>query len=197
MNWLAHLYLSEPDAAFRIGNLLPDMVSREVLAALPDACRRGVIRHRHIDAWTDSHPLVRSGFPRFQPPVRRFAGILTDVFFDHFLSVDWLRFSPVPLPEFIAEVYGCFESHRHLVPFEAQPILERMRQEDWLGSYGSLEGIRLTLRRMSRRLRRPVDLADAMPILETHYEAFHSDFHGFFPQLCRVVTSQPSCPQAA
>jgi acyl carrier protein phosphodiesterase len=163
------------------------MVSAGALAELPEACRRGVDRHRRIDACTDAHPLVRAGFSRFQPPLRRFAGILTDVFFDHFLTVDWSRYSRVPLGDFIAEVYGSFDSHGHLIPDEAKPVLERMRQQNWLGTYGSVEGITLTLRRMSLRLRRPVDLAAAGPVLEEHYAAFRADFHAFFPDLKSAV----------
>src|ERR1044071_1798684 len=120
MNWLAHLHLSESDAAFRIGNLLPDMVSAASLKGLPEDCLRGVDQHHRIDACTDSHPLVRSGFSRFQPPLRRFAGILTDVFFDHFLTVDWFRYTRVPLRDFISEIYGSFDSHDHLIPDEAK-----------------------------------------------------------------------------
>jgi acyl carrier protein phosphodiesterase len=187
MNWLAHLHLSEPDAAFRVGNLLPDMVSRRGLANLPGDFLPGVRRHYRIDAWTDAHPLVRSGFARFQPPVRRFAGILTDMFFDHFLSVDWERYSETPLPEFISEVYASFDSLSHHIPEEAKPVLERMREQDWLGSYGSRRGIESILHLMSHRLRRPVDLTLAMPVLEEHYEAIRADFHSFFPALRQAV----------
>ena len=40
MNWLAHLYLSEPTPAFRIGNLLPDLAAAPVLSRCP--CREMV-----------------------------------------------------------------------------------------------------------------------------------------------------------
>jgi acyl carrier protein phosphodiesterase len=35
MNWLAHLYLSEPSAEFRVGNLLPDLTGADKLVDLP------------------------------------------------------------------------------------------------------------------------------------------------------------------
>lgn len=187
MNWLAHLYLSEPDAGFRIGNLLPDMVSMAALADLPETWRRGVDQHYRIDACTDAHPLVRGCFGRFQPPLRRFAGILTDVFFDHCLALDWRQFSSAELSTFTAEVYASFDSHSDLIPPEARPVLERMREEDWLGSYQTIPGIEGILHRMSRRLRRPVNLSAAIPVLEAHYDAFRADFHAFFPELRRTV----------
>ncbi|MEI9895635.1 MAG: hypothetical protein WDN28_17535 [Chthoniobacter sp.] len=59
MNWLAHLYLSEPNAAFRLGNLLPDLASATALAGLPGEFQAGIQRHRRIDAFTDRHPVFR------------------------------------------------------------------------------------------------------------------------------------------
>jgi acyl carrier protein phosphodiesterase len=42
MNWLAHLFLSEPDSAFRIGNLLPDLIPVHTLASLRTEFQRGI-----------------------------------------------------------------------------------------------------------------------------------------------------------
>src|SRR4026208_598678 len=109
MNWLAHLYLSEPTPAFRIGNLLPDLVPASELVDLPGDFRRGVEQHRRIDAFTDSHPIVRRSMNRVSPPFRRFAGVLVDVFYDHILAREWNSFSSGPLSEFAQEVYSSFE----------------------------------------------------------------------------------------
>lgn len=40
----------------------------------------------------------------------------------------------------------------HLAPAGTDAVLERMRVENWLGSYETLEGVELTLHRISRRL---------------------------------------------
>ncbi|WP_395734591.1 hypothetical protein [Prosthecobacter sp.] len=59
MNWLAHLYLSEPEVEFRVGNLLPDWVGPWEMVGLAEGFQRGIARHRRIDAFTDAHPVVR------------------------------------------------------------------------------------------------------------------------------------------
>src|SRR5690348_4103786 len=100
MNWLAHLYLSEANPEFRLGNLLADIASRESLVSLPEAFQRGIAQHRRIDAFTDSHPVVRRSIQRFNPPLRRFGNILCDVFYDHFLARDWDSYSSEPLSPF-------------------------------------------------------------------------------------------------
>src|SRR5262245_27969290 len=103
MNWLAHLLLSEPTSAFRIGSLLPDFVRPPLLAGLPIDFQRGIECHRRIDAFTDAHPIVRRSVGRFVPPYRRFAGILVDVFYDHFLARDWTAHASIPLTDFVGE----------------------------------------------------------------------------------------------
>ena len=183
MNWLAHLYLSEPDPAFRIGNLLPDMAPPGVLAGLPEAYQAGIARHRRIDRFTDAHPVVRESVGRFAPPLRRFGGILTDIFYDHFLARDWSHYSDVPLTDFTRDFYRSVPAHRRHLPPDARRVFFYMRAGDWLASYREVDGIRDALRRLSHRFRRPVELAPATKVLEDHYDAFHNDFRRFFPDL--------------
>src|SRR5688572_8345575 len=98
MNWLAHLLLAEPTPQFRLGAILPDLVSMQVLAGLPPDFQRGIRQHRQVDAYTDSHAIFRRSVQRLDPPFRRFGGILVDIFYDHFIARDWQSFSATPLP---------------------------------------------------------------------------------------------------
>src|SRR4051794_20998713 len=116
MNWLAHLFLSESSPGFRLGNLLPDLVGPEQLRGLPPDVMRGIECHRHIDAFTDRHPIVRESIGRLSGTYRRFGGILMDVFYDHFLATEWARYSKVPLDAFAADVYKSFETLPVAVP---------------------------------------------------------------------------------
>jgi len=183
MNWLAHLYLSEPDAAFRVGNLLPDWLRPWELVGLPEGFQRGIARHRAIDAFTDAHPLVRQSVRRFEKPFRRYGGVLTDVFYDHFLAAGWNVHSKEPLGKFVHGFYDSVQQVQGHIPAEACAVLEHMRAGDWLCSYATLSGIETTLRRMSRRLRFPFDLAASVAVLEEQYEGFREDFEGFFPEV--------------
>ena len=189
MNWLAHLYLSESNAQFRVGNLLPDLASAAQLASLPETYQMGIRCHRQIDRFTDSHPRVRSCVRRFPPPHRRFGGVLTDVYFDHFLARDWADYSTVSLPDFICEIYRDIETCSSVIPAEANRPLQRMREENWLGSYQRIEGVTDILGRIGRRLRQPLDLTDSLPVFQKHETAFLDDFQAFFPELLAHVRS--------
>lgn len=183
MNWLAHLHLSEPTPAFRLGSLLPDMVAYADLANLPAQFQPGIGRHRQIDVYTDSHPLFKRSVQRLNPPYRRFGGILVDVFYDHFLARHWDDFSGTPLPDFVAGVYADLQTGQHLIPEGPRFALQRMQAENWLCSYREIDGIRTTLGRIGRRLRRPVDLAAGASILENQHSVFYEDFSAFYPEL--------------
>ena len=189
MNWLAHLYLSEPDPAFRVGNLLPDILQHSQLAGLPEDFQRGIRQHRLIDAFTDKHAVFKHSIRRIPASHRRYGGVLVDVFYDHILAREWSAYSPQPLPEFTAEVYRSFEMLKPQLPPEIWPHLERMRDVDLFGSYRKLSGIVAALNRIANRTRRRVPLADATVILENHYAAFRADFEKFFPDLRAHIQS--------
>lgn len=189
MNWLAHLYLSEPNPGFRIGNLLPDMVPPSAIAGLPAEFLRGARQHRQIDSFTDRHPIFRRSVQRIGPGFRKFGGVLVDVFYDHFLAREWHRFSEVPLQTFADEVYLSFENHREDIPAEAWVHLTNMRHGNWLYHYHSLEGISKTLHLMGRRLRRHVPLEQAASALAERHDDFRADFIEFFPELVSHVRS--------
>lgn len=187
MNWLAHLYLSEPTAAFRLGNILPDFVGMSALAGLPVEFQEGIRRHRQIDAFTDAHPIFRQSVHRLGPPFRRYGGVLIDIFYDHILAREWESFAPIPLPEFAADVYASFDRHWSDIPVDAHHRLRLMRETDWLCTYREITGITEALTRIGERLRRPVDLAASVTLLERDYDLFRSDFRQFFPQLIAHV----------
>jgi acyl carrier protein phosphodiesterase len=189
LNWLAHLYLSEPTPKFRLGNLLPDLVSARALAEFPPEFQEGIRRHRRIDAFTDTHPVFRQSIRRLEPQYRRYGGVLIDMFYDHVLAREWDSIASQPLPEFAAEVYASFDGLLADIPPDVRFRLASMRNTDWLCSYRELGGIREALSRIGGRLRRPIDLSLAVTALEHEYDCYCEDFREFFPLLAAHVVS--------
>src|SRR5262249_25865686 len=146
-----HALLSGPETEVRLGNVLADFVKGRERRALPPAFLEGVRQHQAIDAFTDNHPVVSQSKVRIRgyPHV---TGILVDVFYDHFLTLHWERYSPEPLAAFTARLYAALGSHQVPLPVAAQSTLEQLIGEDWLGSYGTIEGVEDTLARVSERL---------------------------------------------
>jgi acyl carrier protein phosphodiesterase len=184
---LAHAFLSEPDIECRLGNLLADLVKGRDRAGMTAAFLRGVQFHQAIDAFTDSHPVVQRSRARIAGEHRRFAGILVDVFYDHFLALDWERYSAESLDVFTARLYADLRAHPLRLPAEVQAVADRMLDEDFLGSYRRIEGIEAALRRVSLRLEarvgRAFGLEKAVSELQANFQGLGSDFAEFFPLL--------------
>ena len=189
MNWLAHLLLSDATPEYRIGNLLPDIVPAALLTSVSPEFRRGILCHHRIDAFTDSHAIVGRSIRRINPPYRRYAGILVDIFYDHFLTRDWAEYSGIPLAQFLAEVHSSFDVHCDSLPPEAAERLRQIRKGNWLNTYGDLTNLRHTLCRLGMRFSRPVELGESIDELKLHYDLLHADFREFFPELIEHVRS--------
>lgn len=194
MNWLAHLVLSDRGGAFRIGNLLPDLVRGNDLIALPEEMLAGVQRHRLIDAYADAHPVVTRSASRFAPPLRRFGKVFADLFYDHFLATHWEDYCRVELPQFLEEFFRSVEPWRSTLPPLASLRLDQIRDHGWMSQYGNVAELAQVLDRMGRRLRRPVDLSPAMAVLEAHYHEFQNDFLEFFPEIRREIAPNVTFP---
>ena len=130
MNLLWHALLSGPETEVRLGNLLADFVKGRDRRSMSPAFLEGVRQHQVIDAFTDSHPIVSRSKARIRdyPHV---TGILVDVFYDHFLTLHWERYSPVSLEDFTAGLYAGLKSHPIALPADAQTTLDHMIAEDW------------------------------------------------------------------
>ena len=190
MNYLAHAFLSRDAPERLIGGLLGDFVKGPVGERYSPAVRAGILLHRAIDRYTDDHELVRASRALVSPERRRFAGILVDVFYDHFLARHWRRYSEVALPDFTREVYATLLAHRAGFPERLQRILPWMAGDDWLGSYGELWAVDAALNGIARRFRRfprARVLTGAVEELEHNYTDLEVYFLRFFPELVAYV----------
>jgi acyl carrier protein phosphodiesterase len=183
VNYLAHLLLAEPGEEARLGALLGDFMRGQQLADLAPAVQEGVRLHREVDRFTDAHPVFLRSKARLDPRVRRFAGVIVDVFYDHFLASRWEAWCEQPLSEFAADVYGMLERRLPELPPRMQYVVPFMIQQDWLTSYRETRHVERALRGMSRRVKRENPLAASAAELEAHYPALGGDFDEFFPQL--------------
>jgi len=187
MNWLAHVFLSDNDIEFRLGNLLADVVRGPDLATMSPRFVLGAQRHKAIDSFTDAHPVVRRSRMRLGPEHRRFSGVLMDVFYDYFLATQWSVYSAEPLDEFTSQFYSDARACSLPLPKPAQLLIDRMVRHDLLGQYRRIEGVEQSLRRLSMRLnqrwRRQFELERSIPALLANEAALAADFAEFFPQL--------------
>ena len=193
MNWLAHVFLSEPSVEFQLGNLLADVVRGPRRDALRADFVRGTICHKAIDAFTDAHPIVKRSRTRIGSEHRRFSGVLVDVFYDYYLAGDWKRYSAIALDAYTAAFYASAEPHLIELPPDARTMLERIIRYDLLGSYARVDGVERALQRISSYLNsrwgKHFTLDQGVRDLLAHEAEFAADFQEFFPLLQGHVAS--------
>ena len=187
MNWLAHLFLSQPNGADRLGNLFGDLVKLKERKTLNSCFNKGLKCHLSIDYFTDNHIVFRHSKKRLDRGSRRYSGVLIDVFYDHFLATNWHCYSQVGLANFTQEVYQSFEEYWELIPPFPQIVIYRMIEQDWLASYYYVDGIEATLKRIKAKLSNKHQeyfvVSHFLAQLENNYEALEEDFRAFFPEI--------------
>ena len=135
MNHLAHAVLAGDESGMIVGSLLGDFWRGALDPAWPEPLSRGVRLHRRTDVVTDSHAAVAAARSAFDPPLRRYAGILIDVWFDHVLARDYERYAGEPLAPRLARVYAALADVPASAPAAYGLFAARTRRHETLGHY--------------------------------------------------------------
>ena len=190
MNYLSHIYLSGDSEEIKLGNFIGDFVKgRQYLKYSPDVAK-GIMLHRQIDLFTDSHSIVKECIEKLRPGFGKYSGIVIDIFLDHFLAANWHHYSFEMLPSFTKRFHAVLLSNFFLLPAQVKMFLPFLIQNKRLQSYVSFDGIEKTLRIMVSRTSLPSETEFAMKILEDEYDFFNHAFNRFFPEMIHFVEQQ-------
>ncbi len=172
-----------------MGNLLGDFVKGKPWDdRFEPVIWEAIMEHRHIDVFTDEHPAWKASRDLLDPELRRYAGIIIDVFYDHFLSRNWKQFcSGQSVGEFTKEVYADLERAADHAPKDAMEIIRQMIAEDWFANYRSVNGIEYTLKRISRRSENLSPIDGSVRELKNHFQSMEEHFLQFFPDALRFM----------
>jgi len=183
MNFLAHIFLSFGDEEITIGNFIADHVPGRRYKDYPDGIKTGILLHRAIDTFTDTHPLARQSSKRLHENHGHYSRVIVDIFYDHFLARNWDRYSDIPLERFTKEFYTLITSHNEVLPIGIQRMMPYMISGNWLLNYQYEEGIRRVLAGMNRRANHINSMRYAVEDLNAHYDEFQVEFSALFEEL--------------
>ena len=183
MNFLAHVYLSGENKEVMVGNFIGDFVKGNQMNLFDLQVRAGIILHRSIDAYTDSHPVVTKSKSRLRKKYRHYAGVIVDVFYDHFLAANWKDYHHTELVDYTHQTYSILLDHGDILPQRVHYMLGYMMEQNWLLSYSEIDGIGKALSGLSRRTRFNSKMNESVIDLEAYYDEFESEFREFFEDL--------------
>lgn len=183
MNYLAHIFLSGTDSQLQVGNFIADAVKGSSYKDYPPKICKGILLHRAIDSFTDSHPAVREAVHSLRPFFGRYSGILLDIYFDYLLASRFNEFSGASLSRFSRQFYFTMIRYRRYLP-------ERIRRFMWhfigtgrLGKYASIDGIRQSLGIMVKYGRIKISADEAADYLSEHEQSLWAVFQPYFTEL--------------
>lgn len=187
MNLLAHTALSKDSEKILVGNFIADFVKGNQYLHFEESIRQGILLHRKIDHFTDQHPRARQSALRLQKDFGKYAPVLVDIFYDHFLAIHFQALTQKDLEKHASKTYQILEAHLAILPAPIQKFLPNMTQQNWLVRYADLEGIQRALQGINRRAQFANHLDLAIENLKNDFDAFEEDFLGFFPEIWSYV----------
>lgn len=190
MNYLAHIYLSGEDEQLKIGNFIADSVKGRNFLKFPEGIQKGIIFHRAIDTYTDSHPVVRKSVHRLFPFYSHYSAVIVDILYDHFLAANWHQFSSIPLGLYVSDFYELLKKNLEVLPENIQKFYPYMVKDNWLLNYATIEGIGKILSQMNHRTNNKSKMNLAVKELELFYPQFKEEFFEFFRDLENFAFSE-------
>jgi acyl carrier protein phosphodiesterase len=188
LNYLAHLFLAGSHPEMILGNFIADHVKGSDILKYSEKIRNGIAMHRAIDTFTDKHPVVKQSIERLRADFRKYAGVIVDMYYDHYLSAHWDDYSAMDIHTFTKTRYDTLNTFHDILPDRSARLLYYMEKQNWLLSYSSLDGMQQAFNGMSRRTTFESKMEMAVTNLKAGYPEFREEFKTFFPELQSYVT---------
>ena len=183
MNFLAHIYLSGNSDLIKIGNFMADGIRGKQFEHFPQDVQKGIVLHRSIDTYTDSHDVFRQSTKRLHERYHHYAGVIVDIIYDHFLAKNWTKYSDEKLEDFINRFYSSLHENYDILTEKTQGMMPYMIENNWLLSYQTVGGIHKILTQMDRRSKNLSKMQYASEELVEFYSEFEQEFTLFFEDI--------------
>lgn len=190
MNYLAHVYLSGDNIDVAIGNFISDCIKGNKYKSYPVRWQKGILLHRFIDSYTDSHEIFKNHSKLFFDSHRHYSRVLIDMFYDHLLAKNWSKYSNVSLNEFSKEFYYNLKLNQENLPLKIKSSLKYLIRDDWFNSYSTIEGLRLVLSRMESRTSFPSRLSSSTDKFVSLISLIEPQFFIFFEDIRYAVKNK-------
>lgn len=170
-----------------------DFVKGSNLQALPKNIQDGIFLHRKIDSYTDSHPSVKALKAKMPKELRRMAGVIIDIYFDHLLSIQWEQYTRHSKNLVLNEFYKELEVQDIFVSNHFDGVKRGLLGYKWLSDYVNEDAYLRAFKSIEQRLNYKIMFADyAYEYVGENSKKIAKSFAEFYPSLIdfTVATSE-------
>jgi len=190
LNYLAHQLLSFKNSDLMIGNFIADSIQGNRFNGLNDNIIKGIILHRKIDTFTDTHPIYLTSKHRFSKDFGKYSGVLMDMIYDHYLAKNFDNYSEIKLQEFSNHSYAILNESLNIFPEPAKRFHSYMVENNVLVNYSTLQGMETVLTHLNHRIRHRYQLQNAIAMVKEQDTEIEEEFIMFFDDLHRYCLEQ-------
>jgi acyl carrier protein phosphodiesterase len=163
--------------------MISDFVKGKKKFDYPAGIQKGIMLHRSIDTFTDTHEATKEAKEIFRPVYRLYSGAFVDVLYDHFLATDHTEFNEVSLFGFSQQVYNDLGKQSQWMPEHFVRMFSSMQQHNWLFNYRTRYGIQKSLGGVVRRSVHLTESDIAFQLFEQHYQLLQDCYRHFWAAL--------------
>lgn len=187
MNYLAHAFLSPEEPFTLTGNIVTDMLKGPSRKEIDIRFDPGILLHRAIDRYTDSHEIVSTLKHMLYSRFKKYAPVVSDIFMDYLLVRNWNKYSDKDLQTFIQDTYDRMNEVIVELPEEISLRLDNMIRHNWLNAYMTPHSINQVFDRMEYKVTDTNIMKNGGDWLEENFEEVNMLFLKFFPDLVDFV----------
>lgn len=160
--------------------MISDFVKGKKKFDYPPGIQQGIMLHRYIDTFTDSHAATKEAKEVFRPHYRLYSGAFVDVVYDHFLATDTAEFTGKSLFDFSQQVYSDLDKQKMWLPEQFALFFPYMKEHNWLFNYRTAAGTAKSLAGVVRRSAYLTESETARQLFEKHYQLLQDCFRHFW-----------------
>jgi acyl carrier protein phosphodiesterase len=176
-----------------IGNFITDFLNRKTASTYVGKIKEGIALHRKIDQYTDEHKASLELRKMLRKRHGKYAPVVVDLIWDHYLCKNWQHFSGQELKLFAKSIYDILEKRYAELPVKLQSKIVVMIKDDFLLSYSNTGRMLNALKWMDSRVSFPSDFTSAVEDVEENDDKIQKLFMRFFPDLIQYVESKCLC----
>lgn len=150
MNYLAHIYFSGTNRQVSIGNFIGDFVKGRRYEEFPTNIKKGILLHREIDHFTDTHPIFLETVDLLRPSFGRYSAIMADMYYDYLLASSFERYgNGESLGNFSRNFYLSALLYYRWLPKMVKGFIFHFIKTNRLKKYATYEGLQHSLEIMA------------------------------------------------